>query len=287
MINTDELHFERLDIEGLKTLVRWAELEGWNPGSYDADVFFATDPEGFYGYFNKGELIAGGSVVSYNGEFGFMGFFIVKPEYRAKGVGRKLWYERRNHLLQRLKSGASIGMDGVVDMQPFYNKGGFEIHFRDERHEKTGQPYDVDANISAINDADFESIVSYDKQCFGFSRSQFLKPWLNLPEGKTFKYVKDDALKGFAVLRKVKSGFKICPLFADSPEIAEALYKSCLNAVPGQPVYLDIPMINKAAVQLTKAFNTNYVFECARMYYGQAPDIPIHKIFGVTSFELG
>jgi hypothetical protein len=216
-----------------------------------------------------------------------MGFFIVKPEYRAKGVGRKLWYQRRDHLLQRLNSGASIGMDGVVDMQPFYRKGGFELHFRDERHEKIGQAYDVDAKISAINNEDFESILAYDKQCFGFSRPQFLKPWLNLPEGKTFKYVKDGALKGYAVLRKVMNGYKICPLFADSPEIAEALYKSCLNAVPGQPVYLDIPMVNKAAVQLTKAFGTKYVFECARMYYGQVPDIPINKIFGVTSFELG
>ena len=54
-------------------------------------------------------------------------------------MGSKLWYKRRDALLARLNEGASIGMDGVVDMQPFYEKGGFQIAFRDERHEKIGE----------------------------------------------------------------------------------------------------------------------------------------------------
>jgi hypothetical protein len=29
------------------------------------------------------------------------------------------------------------------------------------------------------------------------------------------------------------------------------------------------------------------VFETARMYTGQAPALPLDRIFGVTSFELG
>jgi GNAT superfamily N-acetyltransferase len=131
MSDTDHLIFKRLNYKGLETLVKWAEKEGWNPGLYDAEVFWATDPGGYYGYYLDGELIAGGSIVSYDGKFGFMGFFIVKPEYRSKGIGRKLWYERRDKLLSRLDSGASIGMDGVVAMQSFYKKGGFEIAYVD------------------------------------------------------------------------------------------------------------------------------------------------------------
>lgn len=282
-----KLEFEKLDFEGLKTLVRWAELEGWNPGPYDADVFWATDPEGFYGYFKDGELIAGGSIVAYGDAFGFMGFFIVKPQFRAHGIGRQLWYQRRDTLLGRLKQGAPIGMDGVVEMQPFYRKGGFEIAFRDERHELIGSKMEVDSRISPIGDSDFEAILEYDRRCFGFYRPQFLKPWLRMPEVKTFQFVDNGRLKGFAVLRKATKGYKICPLFADTANVAEALYKSCLNAVPGQPVYLDIPVSNPAAVALAKKFNTTYVFECARMYYGKAPDVALEKIFGVTTFELG
>jgi GNAT superfamily N-acetyltransferase len=282
-----KLAFEKLNFEGLKTLVKWAELEGWNPGPYDAEVFWATDPEGYYGYFKDGELIAGGSIVAYGDAFGFMGFFIVKPEFRSHGIGRNLWYQRKDTLLGRLKPGAPIGMDGVVDMQPFYRKGGFEIAFRDERHELIGSKMEVDNHISPIGENDFDSILEYDRRCFGFYRPQFLKPWLQMPEVKTFQYIENSRLKGFAVLRKATKGFKICPLFADTAIVAEALYKACLNAVPGQPVYLDIPVSNPAAVALTKKFNTTYVFECARMYYGKAPEVALDKIFGVTTFELG
>lgn len=287
MINADDLNIQKLDFDGLKTLVRWAEEEGWNPGLIDIEVFWKTDPDGYYGYYYNNELIAGGSIVSYDKLFGFMGFFIVKPEYRSHGIGRKLWYQRRDKLISRLNKGATIGMDGVIAMQPFYNKGGFEIEFRDERHERIGEGFEIDKSISSIEEKNFDSILSYDKKCFGFSRPQFLIPWLKQSTVKTFKYVEDKKLKGFAVIRKANKGYKVCPLFADNPEIAEELYKACLNSVIGEPLYIDIPMINQEAVALIKKYNTTYVFECARMYYGKPPVIEINKVFGITTFELG
>ena len=109
-MNIDSLSFHELDFEGVKTLVKWAEEEGWNPGPNDAEVYYATDSEGYYGFYDEDTLIAGGAIVSYNGEFGFMGLFIVKPEFRGQKIGRKFWYRRRDTLLSRLKEGASIGM---------------------------------------------------------------------------------------------------------------------------------------------------------------------------------
>ena len=177
MIDLDALELKKLDRNDLDILIEWARAEGWNPGPYDADVFWETDPDGFYGYYRKGKLIAGGSVVSYDGNFGFMGFFIVKPELRSQGIGRKLWMERRDLLLSRLKPGAPIGMDGVVAMQAFYNKGGFEIAFRDERYARKGERFDPDPHVSYIEDRDISSVLEYDKECFGYPRPQFLKPW--------------------------------------------------------------------------------------------------------------
>lgn len=287
MKSIENLHFQKLDLSGLKTLVCWAQQEGWNPGPYDADAFYAADPDGFYGYFHEDQLIAGGAIVSYNNEFGFMGLFIVRPEYRSQGIGRKLWHQRRDTLLKRLIPGASIGMDGVVAMQPFYEKGGFKIAFRDERYERVGSAFRVKQYISPILLQDLPAVLAYDQMCFGFARSAFIKPWLQLPDTKTFKYVEKGTLKGFAVVRKVETGYKVCPLFADNEVIAEALYQACLNSVIGEPLYLDIPVVNPGAVQLVKTYDAKYVFECARMYYGPPPAIDLNKVFGVTTFELG
>jgi len=287
MVNINELKFQKLDLQGLKVLVEWAEEEGWNPGPYDADVYWQTDPDGFYGYYMDDNLIAGGAIVSYSGEFGFMGLFIVKPEFRDKGIGRQLWYQRRNMLLSRLNSGASIGMDGVVDMQPFYEEGGFKIAFRDERYERPGTNFTIDSHITPLNEEDLYSIMEYDRECFGVPREQFLKPWLKMPGNIAFKYKRDNKLRGFAIVRKASKGYKACPLYADNESIAEELYKACLNSVVGDPLYLDIPVVNQNAVDLIKEYKATYVFECARMYYGKPPEININKIFGITTFELG
>ena len=287
MQNLDNLSFQKLDQQGVHTLIAWAQAEGWNPGPYDAEVFWETDPDGFYGIYLDHVLIGGGAIVSYNRAFGFMGLFIVQPEYRGQGIGEKLWYLRRDTLLQRLNDDAPVGMDGVVAMQPFYQKGGFEIAFKDERYEKMGIALDVDARITTVTTADFDNILAYDTQCFGFPRPQFLKPWLNKPTHKVFRYTANNELKGFAVLRKVTRGFKIGPLFADAADVAEALYRGCLNAAQGENIYLDIPMSNQGAIDMVKKYEAKYIFECARMYYGKPPKTNMDKVYGITTFELG
>lgn len=287
MKQPDDYDFVKLSRKQLDILVSWADQEGWNPGPHDADVFWHTDPDGFYGFFDQGELVAGGAIISYEGAFGFMGFFIVKPAYRSRGIGRKLWYLRRDALLKRLESGAAIGMDGVVAMQPFYNRGGFQTAFRDLRFEGMGKPYPFDNFVSPIRESDIKDVLAYDRQCFGFDRHRFMTRWLKMPETSPFKYLKNNILKGFAVLRQVRRGYKIGPLFADTPEIADALFKACASAAGKSPFYLDIPIVNTAAKNLVDQYHMTYVFECARMYYGMPPVLPTDKIFGITTFELG
>lgn len=241
----------------------------------------------FFGYFEGNKLIGGGSIVSYDGQFGFMGFFIVHPDYRAKGIGSTLWKQRRDTLLALLQKDAAIGMDGVVAMQSFYQKGGFKIAFRDERYEKTGSSYPINPLVQNSTENDFKAICALDLQCFGLPRERFLSLWLTSKNATVFKYVTNNHLAGFAVIRKCQVGYKIGPLFAENQTVAEALYERCLTEVIGEPVYLDIPVCNKAAVAMVQKYQATYVFECARMYLGTPPKTATEKIFGITSFELG
>lgn len=286
-MNLDEIKIQHITKKDLRTLVEWASKEGWNPGKYDVDVFWNTDPEGFYGCKVDDELIAGGAIISYGGEFGFMGLFIVKNQYRSNGIGNKLWHKRKNMLISRLKENASIGMDGILAMQSYYQKGGFEISFRDERYEIIGKEYTCSQNVSTIASVDLKQIIEFDKIHFGFQRTLFLEQWLMMPESKAIKYTHNNAVVGYAVIRKAEQGYRIGPLFAYDETIAEELLKSCLNFAGEVPVYLDIPTVNMSALNLVKKYNGKYIFECARMYHGTSPTYLINNIYGITSFELG
>jgi len=271
----------------LDILVDWATKEGWNPGIDDAEVFWKTDPEGFVALEVGGKMIGGGSIVSYSGKFGFMGFFMVKPEFRSKGWGTKLWYWRRDKLLSRLDKGAPIGMDGVFVMQPFYAKGGFVFSHRDLRMEGIGTAMSFSEKVVQVNANDFDKINGFDLNVFGYNRKAFIEGWLSIKSGKAFKYVERGEVKGYGMVRKCQKGYKVGPLFAESYDIANELFKAMSSVAHCEAIYLDVPEINTDGMELAKNYNLKECFGCARMYYNQAPKLPYNKIFGVTSFELG
>ncbi len=270
------------------TAIEWAAVEGWNPGLHDADVFWQTDPEGYLGTHLNGELVATGSIVSYAGNFGFMGFFIVRPDLRGQQIGTQLWFHRRDTLLARLKPGAAIGMDGVFDMQDWYAKGGFQFSHRNLRMQGVGKAANsIASEIVPLSEVPFDSIQTYDQICFGFDRATFLKSWVNLPDSTALGLVCDEELSGFGVIRRCREGYKIGPLFADDAEVAEALFRALSHHADGEPIWLDIPECNPDAVALAARHHMQEVFGCARMVYGDAPALPWDRIYGVTTFELG
>lgn len=271
----------------LDLAVEWAAAEGWNPGLGDADIFWATDPEGFVCVERAGEVIGTGSVVAYDDSFGFMGFFIVRPDLRGQGIGREFWYWRRDRLRGRLSDDAAIGMDGVFDMQPFYAKGGFEFTHRNLRMAGTGQRFENLAELVELSELPFATVAAFDERHFGFRRETFLRSWIQPEGGRGLGYLKEDQLVGMGVVRPCREGFKIGPLFADDADVAEALFRALSSFAAASPIYLDTPENNPDALALATRHGLAEVFGCARMYHGAAPELPWSNIFGVTTFELG
>ncbi len=275
----------------LDTLVEWAAREGWNPGLDDAEVFWATDPEGFIAAEIGGELIGGGSIVTYGRSYGFMGFFIMRPDHRGHGLGDRLWNERKRRLLARLDPDASVGMDGVFDMQPYYARGGFQFVCRDLRFEgrgpTRGREAPAPAGVVEASSVPFACLDAYDRRHFPAPRSAFLREWIRRPGGHALAALDGDEVRGFAVMRPCRVGHKIGPLFAANADVAERLFVALAARVPGEPIFLDAPEVNRDAMALAERHGMSEVFGCARMVLGPVPELPDAEIFGVTTFELG
>ena len=270
--------------EQLDIAVEWAAAEGWNPGLHDADCYYTADPNGFLMGFLDDEPIASISVVKYDDSFGFLGFYIVKPEYRGQGYGIQIWTAGLQYL-----NGCNIGLDGVVDQQPNYKKAGFKLAFRNIRFEgKAGGDFPQNPELKELSSLPFSKIEKYEQPFFPTNRSEFVECWINQPGSFAFGVVKNNQLLGYGVIRPCRNGYKIGPLQADSPEQAELLFCALKSKVKaGVAIFLDVPEVNEQAILMAGKYNMKLSFETARMYTGSFPDLPMHKIFGVTSFETG
>jgi hypothetical protein len=185
--------------------------------------------------------------------------------------------------------GRTIGLDGVVAQQGNYKKSGFTLAYRNIRFQGTGGGYfPTDSGIVQLSKIPFDEICAYDKPFFPDNRMQFLRCWIDQPQSTALGILRNRKLTGYGVLRICRSGYKVGPLFADSPEFAEHLFLALKAHAPeGAPLFLDTPAVNSAAGDLVKRHNMIVAFETARMYAGKSPDLPINRLFGVTTFELG
>jgi len=283
---TAPLAFRPMTQAEVRTLVGWAAREGWNPGAHDAAAFWLADPEGFLALEVGGELAGGGGIVRHNNQFGFMGLFILEPKFRGQGLGHRLWYERRDRLKSRLSAPATIGLDAVAAMIPFYARGGFEPHYRHVRYSGQPQPA-VSDEVVDLATVPRQQIHDYDRHCFPGPRPAYLDAWLAQPLAHPLAVCREGTLAGYGLLRKCSPGWKLGPLMAEDLEVADLILRHAASLAGAEPIFLDTPENNPAARELCSRHNMQPVFECTRMYLGPAPRLDHHKIFGITTLELG
>lgn len=223
----------------LATAVDWAAAEGWNPGLGDADCYWQADPEGFYMGVLNGTPVSSISVVKYGSSFAFLGFYIVAPGHRGKGLGLALWRHAMATAGDR-----NIGLDGVVDQQDNYKKSGFTLALRNIRFQgnamgSAGGPPEsgpASGTIVPLNQVPVKEVLAFDSAFFPEDRALFIKKWISQP---------------------------------------------------GADIFLDVPEPNGPAIELARSRGMTPCFETARMYTGPFPDLPLDRIFGITSFEVG
>jgi len=278
-----DLQIRNLRPEEISIALDWAAAEGWNPGLADASCFVIPDANGFFVGELDGEPVATVSCVNYDGRFAFLGFYIVRPEFRGAGHGLRIWNAAIAHAGSRV-----IGLDGVVAQQDNYKKSGFGLAYANIRYGGTvSAPPAPLADVVALDKIPFAMIEADDATVFPAPRSAFLRAWIGAPGhvGRALK--RDGRLAGWGVIRPCRTGRKIGPLVADDRAAADAILQALLASAGTGEIFLDIPATNRAAIALAESLDLKPAFETARMYTGAVPSTRLDRVFGVTSFELG
>ncbi len=254
------LTVRRMTQADLRLALDWAAEENWNPGLRDAECFYAADPEGFFIGEIDGEPVGSISAVRYGADFGFLGLYIVRQPFRGRGFGLKLWRRAMDHFGER-----NVGLDGVVAQQANYRKSGFRFAYRNIRHRGEGRAADPGGLVDLASIA-FAEVARYDATAFPAPRPDFLEGWIAQDGAVGVAATESGDLVGYGLMRPCREGFKVGPLLADDPEIADRLLRGLEARAGGAPVFLDSPDSNPAALALARRHGMTRVFETARMY---------------------
>ncbi|MCQ4632229.1 GNAT family N-acetyltransferase [Shinella sp. CPCC 100929] len=268
----------------LVDILDWAAAEGWNPGLGDAGPFWVADPEGYLVAEAEKRMVGAISLVRYGAHYAFLGFYIVHKDVRGQGVGLRLWEAAMAMAEDRI-----VGLDGVVAQQENYRKSGFAYAHANVRYGGRMQcTVPNDPRLTPVSPVHVPLIADYDERFNPARRETFLREWLKEQETRqSFALLQGTKVSGYGTIRACREGFKIGPLFSDTDVGADLLFRALVANVGGGRIFLDIPAPNTEAKALCVRHGLSPVFETARMYRGTMPDLPLNRIFGITTFELG
>lgn len=230
--------------------MKWAKELQWNPGCFDAKVFLAADPNGFFLALDKatGEFVGCVCGVRYGLDKGFIGIYIVRKEFRGRGIGMALFSKAMQHLEGRI-----VALDAVEEQIPNYQKWNLKVTRWNSRY-KTIFNFDrirgcEDANSGLLTHdlptsvTDLVEIAAFDRACIGMDRSTpgFFKAFFSQPD---LKCVRSADGWGILVIRRAADGYRAGPFYAKTPRIARSLMHALLEKyseeLNGQNLYFDM-----------------------------------------------
>ncbi|GAA0389329.1 GNAT family N-acetyltransferase [Streptomyces luteireticuli] len=267
-----------------RTVEEWGNAEGWNVGHQDASCFHGIDPQGFFVGRLGNRLVSAVSLVNHSDKYAFWGSYVVNPEFRGQGYGRKTCKAAKSHSGRRV-----VGSDAMPDLVSGYSRSGASpahetVHYVGRPERATHAP----AGVVPIGPDHLNAIAEYDSGCFPAYRRDFLARWLWADGHIARTRLVNGRIAGYGVIRPAPVGHRIGPLFADTPQDAEALFDALIAHVqPDEEVSLYMPDLTGSASTFFNDRGLTEQFRVVRMYEGGTPRIRADHVFAVTSLEVG
>ncbi|MFM1964703.1 MAG: hypothetical protein RL134_428 [Actinomycetota bacterium] len=286
-----DLEIRTASADQMHLFQEWALREGWGAGRGDVEAFHLADPGGFLLAWAADRPVGSISAVRYDDTYSFIGYYIVDPGLRGRGIGHQIF----DAALERIGPAAS-GLDGVEEQVATYASLGYVPAHLTKRY--VGSAQDISAALAGrsmpvddVGPADIEALIDYDEEHVPARREQFVRAWL-APDSPRTSYVigRGPDTRGYATVRPmIGRGARIGPLFAEDEDVALALLAACATTAAswGDDLVIDIPAPHQAAVSLAESLGMVSTFACTRMYRGDVRPLPLERIWGSTSFELG
>jgi len=214
---------------------------GWNQVPADWHRLLDLEPTGCFAGRVDGDLVATGTLVTYDDAVGWIGMILVDEDHRRQGYGTAMFDRVREFADE---CGVTAGLDATDAGREVYSKRDFVDVTPIERW--CGELSAVDApsepstshvdELSAGDDDRVDAVCEFDRQAVGVDRSELILHLLG-EDGTTF--VAGEEVRGYAVLRPGREHDHLGPLVASSRADAEAFVVGAADVATGS-VLVDV-----------------------------------------------
>ena len=252
---------------------RIRDLAGWNQSLQDWKRLLRHDPRGCFVAEWSGRPAGTATTTVYSKDLAWIGMVLVDPDMRRQGIGTALLVRCIERLRQ---SGVGcIKLDATPLGRKVYGPLGFLAEWSLSRWD-TAELAPCPARIDTASDpgprpldsGDIGCVADLDASAFGVARNRMLSM---LATQSQTRVRRDGAgrIEGYGMLRPGQRAYYLGPMVAEDESSGIALAEDLLGAIPGQPLYWDIPDANQAAVRVARRYGMDRQRTLIRMYLGE------------------
>jgi GNAT superfamily N-acetyltransferase len=230
----------RLSHADLEQAAALSRSIGWNQTPEDWARLLALAPDGVFGAFEAGRLVASSSVVAYGDALAWIGMMIVDPEHRRRGLGKRLLDAALAS--PAVPPGATVGLDATDMGAPLYRTRGFVDVEPIDRWGGVLRPATSPegAEVRAVEAADVAALAAWDAERTGTARSALVAHLLRTPSANGWLATRGGSVVGYAVVRPGHTHRHLGPLLADGAGAFDALLAAVAARLAGAAVFADV-----------------------------------------------
>lgn len=245
----------------------------------DVSTWKATDAHGLLVGVVGRDVCGGAVALRYDERHGFVALHAVLPASRNSGVGQALWRAAMDHL-----KGCCVGIDARPEQRGECADYGFAVAFRSIRYVGTGDGRAcTHAGLVPLTRIGLGRVQEFDRLVFGASRAKQLRRWVDGRGATGLGIDLGYGLAGYGMMEVCRGGYRLGPVYAEAPELAEVLLQGLLAVVPGgKAVHIHVPEANPPATALARRLGMRKSGESFRMYSGGPPTAGLDRWFAVS-----
>jgi predicted N-acetyltransferase YhbS len=246
-------------------------MEQWDDTRNDIKRMFNGEPNGCFIAEIKSKPVGHVFSISY-GRLGWIGFLIVKPEYRRRGIGTLLTRRAMDYLLSCKVE--TIKLEAVAAIADLYRRLGFADEYDSLRFVGASRKITSLSSycVNCLKREGMTQLAEFDAEYFGANRAKVLNRLYQDNPQLCFVSRKGSRITGYIMFRKTKSGYKIGPWMCnpENPQVARELLMECMEAIGHNvKLYVGVPAVNGVAVEILQDFDFRQYSKSIRMYFGE------------------